>query len=94
MSSDSLSNSIFLARQPIFDNNLDLFAYELLFRGDQTNQSGVDDRNGDMATSKVISYTFLEFGIDRVLDNKFGFEKSSTDFKLCCVLEVQLKSNY
>ena len=73
MSSDSLSNSIFLARQPIFDNNLDLFAYELLFRGDQTNQSGVDDRNGDMATSKVISYTFLEFGIDRVLDNKFGF---------------------
>jgi len=73
MSSNSLSSSIFLARQPIFDNNLDVFAYELLFRKDQTNQSGVDFSNGDIATSKVITHTFLEFGIERVLGGKLGF---------------------
>jgi c-di-GMP phosphodiesterase len=73
MSSDSLANSIFLARQPIFDNNLALFAYELLFRSNQTNQSGVDDINDDSATSQVINHTFLEFGIERVLGDKLGF---------------------
>ncbi len=73
MSSDSLSNSIFLARQPIFDNNLDVFAYELLFRTNQSNQSGVNADNGDIATSQVINHTFLEFGIERVLDGKLGF---------------------
>ena len=73
MSPDSFANSIFLARQPIFDNDLKLFAYELLFRNNQDNESGVDDLNGDKATSQVISHTFLEFGIDRVLGNKPGF---------------------
>ena len=73
MSPDSFNNSIFLARQPIFDNDLNLFAYELLFRNNQKNESGVDDINGDKATSQVISHTFLEFGIDRVLGNKPGF---------------------
>jgi EAL and modified HD-GYP domain-containing signal transduction protein len=73
MSPDSIANSIFLARQPIFDNNLSLFAYELLFRSDQTNHSGVDDLNGDIATSQVINHAFLEFGIERVLGGKLGF---------------------
>ena len=67
------ANAIFLARQPIFDNNLNLFAYELLFRGNEINQSGVDALNGDIATSKVINHTFLEFGIERVLGGKLGF---------------------
>jgi c-di-GMP-related signal transduction protein len=59
MSSDSLSSSIFLARQPIFDNNLNLFAYELLFHSDQSDRSSVGDLTGDIATSKVINHTFL-----------------------------------
>jgi EAL and modified HD-GYP domain-containing signal transduction protein len=73
MTDDKLASSIFLARQPIFDNDLTLFAYELLFRNNQTNQSGVDEFNGDAATSQVINHTFLEFGIERVLGNKLGF---------------------
>ena len=73
MSSDCLANSIFLARQPIFDNNLALFAYELLFHSNQTNQSGVDDINDDSAISQVINHSFLEFGIERVLGEKLGF---------------------
>jgi EAL and modified HD-GYP domain-containing signal transduction protein len=80
MSPDNLANSIFLARQPIFDNNLSLFAYELLFRYDQTNESGVDDFNGDRATSQVINHAFLEFGIERVLGGKLGFINLTRSF--------------
>ncbi|MFT7235558.1 MAG: EAL and modified HD-GYP domain-containing signal transduction protein [Methylophagaceae bacterium] len=74
ISADSISaDSIFLARQPIFDQDLVLFAYELLFRSNETNQSGVDVINGDSATSQVINNTFLEFGIEDVLGGKLGF---------------------
>ncbi|OUR64571.1 histidine kinase [Methylophaga sp. 42_25_T18] len=73
MSSDIISNSIALARQPIFDNDLNTYAYELLFRGDLANESGVTEFNGDLATSQVINHTFMEFGIDRVIGNKLGF---------------------
>ncbi len=73
MSLENTDNTLFLARQPIFDKQLDLFAYELLFRSNQANLSGVTVENGDIATSQVISTTFLEFGIDRVLNNKLGF---------------------
>lgn len=73
MSSDSISNSILLARQPIFDNDLNTYAYELLFRSDLSNESGVTEFNGDLATSQVINHTFMEFGIERVIGNKRGF---------------------
>jgi len=73
MSSDIISNSIAIARQPIFDNNLNTYAYELLFRGDLANESGVTEFNGDLATSQVINRTFMEFGVERVIGNKLGF---------------------
>lgn len=74
MSPDTLENNIFLARQPILDRHLNLYAYELLFRqGSDVNQSDVGMINGDLATSHVINNTFLEFGIERVLGDKRGF---------------------
>lgn len=82
MSSDSATNSIFLARQPIFGKDLTLFAYELLFRNNQNNQSGVNNINGDEATTQVINHTFLEFGIERVLGNKRGFINLTRAFLL------------
>ncbi|OUR73339.1 histidine kinase [Methylophaga sp. 41_12_T18] len=80
MSSDSISNSILLARQPIFDNELNPYAYELLFRSNFSNESGVTEFNGDLATSQVINHTFMEFGIDRVLGNKLGFINLTRSF--------------
>jgi len=73
MSSKAIDNTLFLARQPIFDNHLNLFAYELLFRSNQNNQSGIEEIDGDKATSQVITTTFLEFGTERVLSGKLGF---------------------
>lgn len=67
-------NSILIARQPIFDNDMNVYAYELLFRSNMiNNESGVNEFNGDLATSQVINHTFMEFGIDRVIGNKRGF---------------------
>lgn len=80
MTSESISNSILLARQPILDKDLKLFAYELLFRSGLNNESGVTSVNGDLATSQVINHTFMEFGIERVIGTKLGFINLTRSF--------------
>jgi len=78
--SKTVSDSILIARQAIFDNNLNVYAYELLFRGSMLNESGVTEFNGDLATTQVINHTFLEFGIDRVIGNKRAFINLTRSF--------------
>ena len=46
-----------VARQPIFDKNLNIFGYELLFRDGTLSFPG--DVSGDTATSELLSSTFL-----------------------------------
>jgi len=57
--------NIFVGRQPIFDRNSNLYAYELLFRDGSQDHAGVLD--GDQATSRVIINVFLEIGLDRMV---------------------------
>lgn len=54
----------FIARQPIFDRNLKVVAYELLFRSGLENM--FTETDGDQATSQVIANSFLVFGIDEI----------------------------
>ncbi|MFH1139106.1 MAG: HDOD domain-containing protein [Pseudomonadota bacterium] len=54
----------FVARQPIFDRNLNVFAYELLFRSRLVNFFDFND--GDQASRQVIANSFLVFGIERM----------------------------
>ncbi|WP_198171933.1 EAL and HDOD domain-containing protein [Pseudohalioglobus lutimaris] len=54
----------FLARQPILDRNLKLYAYELLFRASEEN-SAPTDLDGDAATAQVLTNA-MEIGIDRL----------------------------
>lgn len=56
-----------LARQPIFDRNLNISAYELLFRSDMNNQASFLD--GDSATSQVMLNAFNELDIQEVVQN-------------------------
>ncbi len=60
-----------MARQPIFDKNKKIYAYELLFRGGMTNAFPKID--GDVATSKLLTNTFFSIGIDSLLAGKKGF---------------------
>ncbi len=65
-------SEIFIGRQPIFDPNLQVYAYELLFRGDgESFNAGVID--GDSATSQVILNTFVNLGLDKIVGNHKAF---------------------
>ena len=62
---------IYVARQPIFNQEKKIFGYELLFRDSMVNVfSGID---GNIATSKVLSNSFLNIGIDRLIGKGVAF---------------------
>jgi c-di-GMP-related signal transduction protein len=53
---------VFVARQPIFDKNKHIYAYELLFRNGTANH--VPDIDGDEATTTLLANTFFTIGMD------------------------------
>jgi c-di-GMP-related signal transduction protein len=62
---------LFMARQPIFDRNEDVIAYELLFRNSKQNiYPGVEQ---DSATSSVLTNTFMIMGHDTVTNGKKAY---------------------
>ncbi len=62
---------VFVGRQPIFDANLNLYAYELLFR--QGNHEQANVTNGEQATIQVLVNTFIEIGLDRIVGEHLAF---------------------
>jgi c-di-GMP-related signal transduction protein len=76
---------VHVARQPIFDRNGDVAAYELLFRGQM---DAVDaQRRDSYATSQVIVNAFTEFGLDEVVGDRTCFINMTREF---LVGELQL----
>lgn len=62
---------VFVARQPIFDRNSDIFGYELLFRSSHKNfYDGLDENT---ATSKVIFNSLSVIGMENLTGNKRAF---------------------
>ncbi len=63
---------IFIGRQPIFDKNMNVFAYELLFRNgmDSLNADVID---GDSATSQVLMNCFFEIGLQNIVGSHKAF---------------------
>ncbi len=57
---------IFIGRQPIYNRNLGVYAYEILFRDGCRNNTG-QNFNEDIATAQVINNTFLEIGLDKLV---------------------------
>jgi EAL and modified HD-GYP domain-containing signal transduction protein len=62
---------VYVARQPIFDRHKKIYGYELLFRDGVSNV--FPEIDGDTATSKVLSNSFLIFGIDNIAGGKKAF---------------------
>ena len=58
-------------RQPIYGGEVDVFAYELLYRGGDANQANFLD--GDSATANVMLNTMLEIGLEQVVGNRLAF---------------------
>ncbi|NLO47820.1 MAG: HDOD domain-containing protein, partial [Clostridiales bacterium] len=63
----------YVARQPIFTKNLNIYGYELLYRIDIGSTSFYDEVDPDTATSEAIMNTFHEIGIDRITNGKRAF---------------------
>jgi len=62
---------VFVARQPIFDRNRKVWAYELLFRSDAA-ADHYDGAEPSSATRQVISHGMLSIGWDKMLCGKPG----------------------
>ncbi|PIQ27770.1 hypothetical protein COW36_07620 [bacterium (Candidatus Blackallbacteria) CG17_big_fil_post_rev_8_21_14_2_50_48_46] len=73
-------SEVYVGRQPIFDRNLDVFGYELLYRSADLEQALFMD--GNHATSVVISNTFLEIGLERLVGDKLAFINLTRPFLL------------
>jgi EAL and modified HD-GYP domain-containing signal transduction protein len=71
-------SDIFIGRQPIYDRNLGVYAYELLFRSERSNTADITD--GDKATSDVIVNTFLEIGLDNIVNKRLAFINLTRSF--------------
>lgn len=66
---------VYIARQPIFDRNMNVFGYELLYRGSMNNfYEGTDDNK---ATAEIINNAFLTMDINELTDEKKAFIKFS-----------------
>lgn len=71
---------IFVGRQPIYDRQLKVVGYELLFRSYEADHAEFVD--GDRATSQVILNTFTEIGLERLVGNGLAFINLTRSFIL------------
>lgn len=77
---------MFIARQPIFDREMRVFGYELLFRG--TIQSTKFDVFSSVhATANVMSNTY-EMGLDRIVAGKKAFINFDEDFLKYSLIDI------
>lgn len=62
---------VFVARQPIFNRNEQVVAYELLYRESEENRYSAAD--GDKATTDLIINSFINIGIEKLTEGKRCF---------------------
>jgi len=62
---------VVFARQPIFDADMEVDAYELLYR--RPRESTANFIDGDHATARVVIGAFVDVGLDRVTGNALAF---------------------
>jgi len=68
--SSEVNMNVHVARQPIFDENMEVFAYELLYRSAEGLN---DDKDGDAKTSEVVFNTLVTLGLDNIINGTKAF---------------------
>ncbi|MDE7362192.1 MAG: HDOD domain-containing protein [Oscillospiraceae bacterium] len=63
---------VYLARQPIFDNENNVYAYELLYRGNGT-ENAYNGVSGDESTADVFTNAFFGLDVKNVIGNARAF---------------------
>lgn len=62
---------VYVGRQPIFNRDLQVIGYELLYRSGTSNQATFID--ADHATSVVLANSFLDIGLEQLVSDKLAF---------------------
>lgn len=70
----------FIGRQPIFDRNIDVYAYELLYRHGLVNYAVIDD--DDAASGTVLVNLLLEIGLNNLVGEHKAFCNFTRGFLL------------
>lgn len=73
-----IKQSTFVGRQAIFDRQMQVFAYELLYRDGSGNSATITD--GEEATARVMLNTFFELGINQIAGDARAFINLTEDF--------------
>ena len=63
--------TIFLARQPIYDKQQEVIAYELLYRNKVSNRADITDNN--KATAEVFVSALVDIGLENIVGNQLAF---------------------
>ncbi|MBT7443107.1 MAG: HDOD domain-containing protein [Methylococcales bacterium] len=70
--------NVFIARQPIYSFANELFAYELLYRHDNKNQSDIDDETD--ATIQTLMNALVHIGLSNIVGKNLAFVNLSEAF--------------
>jgi c-di-GMP phosphodiesterase len=70
---------IYIARQPIYDRQLDLVAYELLYRDADYLRNGKAVENPHTSTELLIN-TFMELGLENIVGSNPAFIRMTRDY--------------
>jgi EAL and modified HD-GYP domain-containing signal transduction protein len=63
----------FVARQPIFDKQNEVYAYELLYRKDRVKNAYDETVDADQASTRTIINSFVEIGLDNLTNGRKAF---------------------
>jgi c-di-GMP phosphodiesterase len=69
-----MTTDVFLGRQPVVDAERGIFGYELLYRGADPTVAPADP---DATTRCVMERVFLQWGMERVVGDRFGLMNAS-----------------
>ena len=80
------SNQAFVGRQPVFDRQGAIYAYELLFREGNVNSAGVVD--GAQASARVLHHTLMGIGLDTIAGGKLSLINFNRDLLLSSIPKI------
>ncbi|MDR1574151.1 MAG: HDOD domain-containing protein [Clostridiales Family XIII bacterium] len=63
----------FVARQPIFDKQNEVYAYELLYRKDRVKNAYDETVDADQASTRTIINGFVEIGLEKLTNGRKAF---------------------
>lgn len=69
---------LFIARQPIYDSQLGVIGYELLYRSGDMDRAVFDD--ADLASCETIMNAFMHIGVDTLVGSTLAFINLPTQF--------------